>query len=285
MSNNLGLAGEFKLVATNAKTGKSRVLADWFPNLITNQGLNYFGDGDQAITHVQVGSGTAVPNVNDTSLATWVAGTSSSFESYNNNSNSPYQCTTSYTWQFAQGAAAGNLSEVGVGRATSGQLFSRALILDSGGNPTTITVTSIEFLTVYYRLSVYPPLDDVIGNITIAEVDYEYIIRAANVTSWDYPNRLILGGASAWSGNIGLITSSPSGASLDITPSLGGYSNNSHKRSIGLSASISQANTQIRSLKFSWSDLWFQCQFNPTIPKNNTKTFSMSYWLSWARRD
>jgi len=319
----VSMGGEFKIEATNAETGEKRVLADWFPNLITNGGLDRLGTAgtDNVVRFVQVGSGSTVPAVSDSSLVTRIAGTERNFTVSQTWVGAPnYEGMATYTWQFDQGAAAGNLSEIGVGWATSGSLFSRALILDSNGNPTTITVQSIEFLTVSYRLTLYPPLTDVTGNINISGVDYEYIIRASNVSTNSYwgsasyngeIGRAGVGGSAAaadttyagvcraYTGTLGLITQLPGGtATLNFSnPSIvvHTYVSGSYKRRNDITMTINQGNLSggIRSIMFRLgtpsapqfsSAAAFQCQFTPAIPKDNTKTLTITYDISWARR-
>ncbi len=85
-----------------------------------------------------VGSGNAAPAETDTALQ--ARASTSNINVQSNNSNvSPRYGWRRRTFRFAAGAAAGNLSEVGVGWTTTA-VFSRALILDGSGNPTTITV-------------------------------------------------------------------------------------------------------------------------------------------------
>src|SRR5699024_10490997 len=63
-------------------------------------------------------------------------------------------CSANVSVQFGKGDAAGNLSKVAIGKSST-DMFAIALIKDGSGNPTTITVTSIEFLTVTYQWRVY----------------------------------------------------------------------------------------------------------------------------------
>ncbi len=114
-----------------------RVVAE-FKNLILNQGLDYFGNittGDTVIKAAQVGTGTTVPAESQTALATYLAGTTTVQTSVGGNAGSPFYYSYSRpTFRFSQGAAAGNLTEVGVGRqSATGALFSRALIMDGNG--------------------------------------------------------------------------------------------------------------------------------------------------------
>ena len=59
----------------------------------------------------------------------------------------------------------------------------RALILDGGGSPTTLTILSDETLDVTYTIRVYPPTTDVTGSITLDGVSYGYTIRPCNVST------------------------------------------------------------------------------------------------------
>ena len=149
-------AGWFKIEATRPD-GTRRVLADWFPNLILNGGLDRMGANPDYLSWCQVGSGSTAPVAAQTALVNRIAGTSTQQNNVSGaQASAPYYGWYRRTYRFAQGVAAGNLSEVGVGWATSGSLFSRALILDGGGSPTTITVLSDEVLDVTYELRRYP---------------------------------------------------------------------------------------------------------------------------------
>lgn len=297
----IGLTGHFLLEAVNAETGERRFLAE-FDNLITNGGLDRLGSaaasGYSGIYYVQVGTGSTAPANTDTTLANYLAGTSRSFSySASYGGNPTYHTEGTYYWEFDQGAAAGNLSEIGVGWAASGSLFSRALIVDGSGNPTTITVTAIEFLAVTYKLRMYPPLTDVTGTITLDGDDYDYTLRAANVngSSWGSVGVSGPGGqkfAYAYSGAIGAVTGVPSGTSGTLTINQAAYSAGSYTIEETITASISQGNLAggIGSVMFyisAWNGIGqysFQCEFDPPIPKDNTKELELVFEISWARK-
>jgi hypothetical protein len=61
------VAGYYKLEAVKLdKAGNEvsrRVVADWFPNLITNQGLNRMGANADYLSNCQVGSGSDAPPI------------------------------------------------------------------------------------------------------------------------------------------------------------------------------------------------------------------------------
>lgn len=277
-------------------------VAGAFDNLITDQGLNFMGDSGQWLRSCQVGDGNATPQVTDTALDNWVAGTQS-YTTGNNTAqpSAPYYVSRVKTWRFTEGEATGNLQEVGVGINTDDDtLFSRALIVDGSGNPISITVLSDEFLDVVYEFRIYPPTTDVVGTITIAGIDYDYILRAAYVTnpgnqglSWGVGAN---GSSSAFylssssnrsrSGDIGPITSGPSGSNEWIQESQSSniaYSNNSLEREAILYFPLTPTLTGIRSVEYSAAWGAYQIQFDPVVPKTSSNIFTPRFIHSWGR--
>src|SRR5690625_2085009 len=120
-----------------------------FANLITDNGMELL-KGYLFLANCYVGSGSTPPTNADTALEALVDtlsktnGPNEGPSDLSPVSGDPY-CSAVCTYKSGKGTAAGNLSEIAIGKA-SNNLFSRALIKDSGGNPTTITVTSIEYL-------------------------------------------------------------------------------------------------------------------------------------------
>lgn len=150
------MTGRYKLVTKGATRGE--IDHGWSDNAILDSGIaRLLGVDGDVITHIQVGtSSTAVDPVNDKGLKNWLVGTGNatlnSGKSYGWNNSEGFGWTR-LTRQFGEGVAAGIVAEVGAGWAASGDtLFSRALITDGAGNPTTITVLSDEYLTVIYEL-------------------------------------------------------------------------------------------------------------------------------------
>ena len=291
------VSGEFKLLVTNASTGKTRVAADWFPNLVTNAGLDRLVNGDYT-NFVQVGTGTAIPQFADTTLANWRAGTNRARTTSVSFGGVPhYQSILTVQWQFDMGAASGNLSEVGVSHLSSGSLFSRALILDSNGNPTTITVLANEFLTVIYKFSKYPPLNDIESTIVLGGITHEVTGRAMGVNgglwgsfgfgtvSTETTHKLFTSGLTSLTGSYGTVAGG-SGTGATYVPG-------SYTRSVTSYWGLTSQNMSARLLgaTFNYSDVspWpavasFQYEFNPPIEKNNTNTLSLTTSYSWARR-
>ena len=160
-------SGKFKVLATNS-AGEERIVADWFQNLITDSGLDRLGTaaGSAVWNYCRVGSGSAAPAFTDTALSSQVASTNTITQQQSGIDLAEGFGWRRITWQFAQGSVSGNLAELGVSWAASAAgLFSRALIKDSFGNPTTITILPDETLKVVWEVRIYWPVTDTTGEV------------------------------------------------------------------------------------------------------------------------
>lgn len=296
MSFNIGMQGRFKLVA-HKLDGSSRVVADWFNNLILNNGLNGIATTNTMLDVACVGSGTAAPAAGQTQLSTLVSSTSTvQGVSAGNELASGYGWRR-ITFRFGQGAAQGNLSEVGVG-ASATNLFSRALILDGTGQPTTVTVLADEFLDVVYEIRVYWPTADATGTATVSGVSTAFTLRACEVGQWGAAwltsafggNNNFTGQCWASGATLGAITGSPSGTFIGQTLSsnrVGSYNNGSFSRTFRLIFDlngVTQSIGAMRLLSAGNSDMNFQCLFNPAVAKTNQFNLSLDFTLTWSRR-
>lgn len=298
MSNNMKatntVEGYFKLEAVNAETGERRVLADWFPNLITDIGLNAMATYE-FLAAFYVGTGSTPPANSDAQMGNGIAYT------YENTASTggAVQTGTVYFWRritkrFAQGAAAGNLTEVGTGWgytiSGNGTLFSRTLIKDGNGNPVSIVVLPSEYLDVTYEFRVYPPAADTTFSVTISGVTHTCVIKPAFITEWGIgPIRYVNSGRHyVYTGPVGAISGAPSGTSVSYdVPTDVAYSNNSLVRNGTANFSLTTGNLSggIRSIVFECNGggKW-QCQFDPPIAKTSSKLLTLNLRVSWARR-
>lgn len=302
------LQGRYKMEAhtldEDGNIVSSRVLADWFPNLITNQGMDFLGQGTNYENSCQVGTGSTAPAFTDTGLAVYLAGTSTTQSRTQVPGVAPdYFASLVIVFRFAAGVATGNLTEVGVGTANSGSvLFSRALILDGMGNPTTITVLPTEVLDVTYELRVYPPLGDIVGVVTISGINYNYTARASQVTStkngityigWGFLTTGISAGSSDgtityYDGVLGPITGSPTGTntSQGVAASVpAAYSAGSHLQNYTVTTDLVNGNLAggISCIAHGAGWTYYQTQYTPKIPKTAANTLVLNYRHSWAR--
>ncbi len=303
------LKGRYRLVLNEGT--EREVDTGWFDNLVLDSGLNRLGQTTTPSTFVfsSIGTGTNLPAPSDTSLQAWVASaTPAVFDSQSNLGPTNYPSTFQIHHVYAQGAVVGNMAEVGIGWASGGgSLFSRARILDGGGNPTTLTVIALDQLTVYYELMVTNPTADVTGSVTITGVgSVSYVGRmasAANFLASPFSTlsnnagvewgRLV--GASGFpvkvyeaSSVLGAITGEPSGTSSHVgTSTVASYTTGNFFRDSTVTLTPSQGNLSggigCIQLHYMNDAMNFQFSFSPVIAKDNTKTFTLTTRFSWGR--
>ena len=304
MTENINLQGKMEGVysfkAINALTNEERDLSAYIAedhfNLILNSGLNYLGTNYIA-SYCCVGTGSTPVNASQTALVSQVAQTSTiQAQSAGNQSTPPYFTWGRLTYRFGQGVAAGNLTEVGIrtDAGASTALFSRALIVDSSGNPTTLTILSDEYLDVTYELRFYPEMTDQNFNVTLYGENYSVLVRPANVTSVNVINAQ--GYFFQWicyyyttqyyyyNGAIGTVTGQPSGSSYQNSTGYGAYVNNSYERNFICSLGLNDGNLSggVRSILIKTHKADWQLQFTPPIPKDSFKTLVLNIYTSWS---
>ena len=316
--------GRFRLRVKRAD-GSVRIDTGWFDNLITNAGLDQLGlystnNTSYNIPYIAwagfVGSGNTTPAYTDTTLTALVSGT------YNaggvmssgvvNASANPPTITWTGTFVFPAGSAAGTLAEVGVGTyltlpstnpGTNGtyQLFSHALIVNSGGSPTTITVLSNEELDVTYQLQEVINTTIQTGNISIGGVTYNLswlplvggqISSITNPMSSGWTGTGSLATMEAYNGTVGSnITTGPSGTGLSgsgVTGSFASYTSGNYYIDGTWNATINDWNDPndvgitafiIRSACIHN----YQLGVTPAIPKTNFYSMTFTTRFSWNR--
>jgi hypothetical protein len=185
---------------------------------------------------------------------------------------------------------------VGIGiAATNTSLWSRALIVDEFNVPTTISVLSDEVLDVTYELRLYPPLvDGGPATISISGTNYDVTWRAADVDgfNWHY----YIGSTASftqqsnthavYNGLMNVdITGTPSGQGTSQSMGNVAYSNNSLQRDGSVSYNLNDGNLSggIKSCVTYTTLGAFQFEFNNPIPKDNTKTLTLTHRISWSR--
>lgn len=296
------MKGRYKLAAVRGGTVQRET--PWFDNLILNQGLDLIASTASIMSSAHVGTGTTTPAVTQTALTAQVAAsTNVTSASRTINTSSPYEMTSTVTIRFAQGAAAGNLTEIGVG--TGATLFSRALIVDGGGSPTTFPVAADEYLDVTYQIIVYPPLGDSTGTVSITgSGSHGYVARAAALPAgW---NNVTGGGplavidnvnfAAAYSGGLGAITGLPSGSSSGAASRTNdAYTPGAFSRTASISFGLGEGNVGgIASTSINWGTtasvsinertlMRFQYSYSPVIDKTSAKLLTLPYSIAWAR--
>jgi len=302
----VALSGEYRLVINR---GGLEIDTGWFKNLILNQGLDQLGSDNAVLAgYARVGTGTSTPLVTNTTLDNQIA-YSQQYPADTTivNSGSPsYTTLSTFKYVFSQGDVVGNISEVGVGWATTGAtLFSRALIVDGIGNPTTITLTSIDQLTIYYRLNASQPTTDTTSSVVISSTSYPYTIRTAQAASFCYSSvtfgygygftklgSVLVYGSDAALGPIsGTLSGTPiaNSGNSGFTFTYPTYTPSTYYRDSTFSIAVGTANAPggIGGIWLQWgqyaSSLQNQIVLPTPIPKTNTQVLTLTQRFTWAR--
>ncbi len=313
--------GRFELIAISSTSGNSRCVAA-FDNLITNIGLDFlsFGCGNPnnnflSMNGIAVGTGTTPEAPSNTHMEDYLAGTATIIGSSVAALPAPnYGVASTYSFQFPVGAAAGNLTEIGAitpqstGSVTvpssSWFTFSRALIKDSMGNPTTITILSDEILVVNYTITFFPFVADATGTFPVTvdgvTTNYTYTSRSAVVnntaanTGWFWNLNCItangVGNDQFTNGSLGAITGRPSiGASPGVvtpnTRTYAPYVDGTFFISATYTLNTTTGNLSgglINCIFCVFAPFIFQMQFTPGLPKTSLQTLSLTVNLSWS---
>jgi hypothetical protein len=309
---NVGMKIFYRGCMFNVKTGVRRPVTDWKPNAMLLSGMNQMADFSSwagLASKCQVGTvSTPAPSTNDTQLLGYITGTATIVEHTSGaQPSAPFYGWDRTTYQFPVGPIGEqNLQEAGVGWATANSppaLISRALFDDGLGGHPTFTPLIDEIMQVQAEVRYYPPLVDVIGTVTLNEVLYDTVTRAALVTQWGDRIGKIMGvldtGSVNWNaydGTIGTIEQAPNGtnAANDNTSQLNlGYGNNDFY--VDMQCDSGPAGwilvNGIRSILISTNAGFFQTQFtedgtpDTTIPKTDGDfTMSLIWRLSWGEK-
>lgn len=313
------VSGKYKAVVRGPDM-EIRRETGWFDNIVTNAGVQMLLGGASSTpgpasfsVSCCVGSGNSPPTAGDTQLASFVAGSRNgdviSSSSTRNSTVAPYYSRIEITWRFGMGAAAGNISEVGVANPgantiASTTLFSRALIRDAGGNPTTITVLSDEYLDITYHLYIYAPVEttgsfnQVIDGVLTA---FSYTMRPCNMNTGGTPDNS-QGWAAANSGGtalptvmakalagsnytsvypspstLGAVSGVPSGTAAIIPNASSSAGNYALKyRDLTYTAALGDANVTFDAYKMQFNIGCMQMKISPPIAKVGTKTYNFT---------
>ena len=306
----VGLHGEVKVIVKRAD-GTVRLDTGFFPNVITNLGLDAIGNDKDLFNFCAVGGGNSKPLNTNTKLDNFLA-VGSQISSESKYDYDPvrdtefYKCSKTVGYRYT-GLDNKNISEVGlVGDYASGQhpAYTRTLIKNSAGEPTVITVLSGEILELQYRLwQVFDVKDKdqvVTAMIDGVEVPFNVKIRLAGVGgnlggSWSYA--AVVGAHLTFQGNnyhqfgtgeLGGITGQNSGLTNVYGLSWEAYQPSTYKRKFYVNASITEAVHPIRSFLFFTGLGAYQVRFGTVdgdLPIDKTKQdiLQLGFEMSWGR--
>ena len=297
-----GIKGFFMLRATGPRGSRD---VGWFPNLITDLGMNQMGlsTADLCTTMV-VGSGTKPPSISDTQLETFVAQSTSNTPNgaqYLEMDELPFYVDKVIAKRFPANFASGDvfLSEVGIGWVHNA-LFARSLIKDFNGDPTTIKVLADEYLDVFYLIRVDPPVAD--GAFSFSNGYHTGTVRACNLPAnitpgYGFNTKLDDSSFYGYVYNTGVqlgpLTGTPTGAAVTQGISAGNgwsvnlysYVSGSFQRRVRYVASPSGGNLAggLFGLRTHTTIGFFQFVWSPAIPKTTDTTLFIDVTYPWTR--
>ncbi|WP_444890051.1 hypothetical protein [Microbulbifer sp. DLAB2-AA] len=287
----LGMTGEYKVEKLRGSTVTFE--SDWFPNIITDNGLDLWATSSAKFAEGFVGTGNATPQKSDISLANYLAADTSNYGATKSIDTNEYCMYLQKAFEFNEGVATGNISELGVGPANN-NFFSRALVRDADGSPTTISVLADEKLRFYYRLRINQPLNDF-----VAQVDgYSTTLRAANAdvaASWSdgMDGQPLFGSQQsplssatmATDGVIADVNNPPTGNRFYVTSATtDSYVPGSHVLSGTLLWDTSEGNGTLSAFQFVIYGMGtWQFSISPAITKGFTQRLSIGVRIRWAR--
>lgn len=315
MNAQLGLEGRYKFITHKADAdgnvipGTAKVALDWFDNLITDTGLDLLGqNANDNLVHCRLGTGNTEPAFTDSTLVAQVGSSSTG------GLGAAHGLSVDQTYRyrrvsrrFAAGTVAGqNLAEVGMSQAATGNnIFSRALLRDTGGAPTTITLAADEVLDVVYELRMYLPAQGTTVTATVDGVETTITMMYSTVA-----NVVSAGAAGLGMGlrkliEAGKISASeyavspgasfyPHGQQFSITPVFQPYVAGSYTLTFSVSLGLTQANypTGVGTIGFGTDERYtsdanstgaWGWGFSPKLNKTSSRTATATLGLAWGR--
>jgi hypothetical protein len=325
MINKIGLGGVFDITVLDNKgnvkqknESKNLIVDAWLNEFCSQTGVssnvnlnpNSPSSSWGLFTQFKVGTGSNNPLLTDTDLQAPVATVTTSAADtvsvnylYDADSDS-FVYTMSRTMPFALGAVVANISEVGVWSLTTSfgtnpRLFSRALIKDGFGNPTTITVTAEDQLVITYTLTFVMPRT-LVGSFILNENTYNFEIKKSQA-GFSVPFNEVLGVRLASSFNAAFLIRATDVAFPLPTVSLNTVGFDQIGAQINF-PSVVNTNQSARRTRFriplstgnyaggiacmAWQQgnghYWLM-KFSPFIPKTNQQLFELEFATEFVR--
>jgi hypothetical protein len=216
------------------------------------------------MTRVAVGTGSTAPTVNDTGLVSTLASktenndtTVSNTYSYDSDTDT-FEFVHSKSFPFPLGGVVGNISEVAVfsnstTSTTYNTLVSRALIVDSLGDPSTITLTAEDQLVVTYTMVLQVPRT-ISFNFSYNAVDYvlEGKLSTTNPDTGTGFSRLLASSAASVIAKLSRSTdvSYPSATANGLNNNTGGWTSLTGAAGISLVTPLNPSSVRKTRIRF-----------------------------------
>lgn len=289
---NVSVSGEYRI----QKYKKDILIEDtgWFDNLITNNGLDNLTRATTFVDLCHLGAGNTPPAFSDTALQIPIKDTTRQSYSASIDQDNRYWIEESVYFFGAPGVNQ-NFSEIGISSLGGGAgLVSRALILDTFGNPTTLTQLADEDLVVIYRIKLKQPVGDFTGvasgiGYTIRAA-YVGVVSPSNSNAWSnslqsFRIQPIANNFRVGTGTIGSITGGISSPIAIVNPTTqnDSYVLGSSHRTGSVVIPGNQGNVSISTIQWQFGPTCWQAQFDTPIEKTSPRTLRFNLGLSWSR--
>lgn len=295
----ISLSGRFKI--QKKKNDKIIYDGDWFNNLITNNGLDLMATNASRYNRCCAGSGNTPPAVTDISIENFVGVSDVNPVNSTTVNLTDYYISHVRTFVFSVGAVVGNISELTVGPNSDGtNVFSRTLVKDNEGVPTSISILADEQLIVSWEIRYYFPTDDILLNVD----GYSIVLRPCNVDfsqAWGdtfnfstvAPMTAASGGVNSSlyaalfiNGVLGSITEAPSGTVRYQTGfSAPGYVAGTYQRTCTFRWNPSGSSGSVTCFRFMFNVLgMWQFSISPAINKTLDDQLEIDVGISWGRQ-
>lgn len=251
-----------------------------------------------AFMSVRVGTGSTTPAVSQSALANQMTLLSGSWPVANPNfgvkvpsfiESGKLKASVSVTFNFALGQLSGNISELGVnmtstGTASNTLVHARALVVDGGGNPTTITVDATEQLILTYTLAmeadaadqVYTVVADNAGVPTNIEVTSRW---ASSCDCVIYLGSLLGAGSGSqvYNGALNAFNVNPGGSFVTGPTPSPVHSSAAFSKDVVFNflTAVGNVSGGISALKNNALNSVVKIGFNPPLPKDASKTLEI----------
>lgn len=277
---------------------KNRLLDNFFTLLNLNATPLWNPTGFRLRVAIKAGtSASAVLNTQTAlvapfGLSTWPTADSETDTISQNGSS--YTMTRSFTATFGLGAIVGNVAELGVAFSTNGNsgsgVQSRALVVDSQGNPTVISVLAEEQLIITYSLTAVLSLDDVVtqvdsqtSNGIIATTVTQRIALLSQVNIRRITNNEAF--SFVFNGGLGPVNSMPGGSNTVGSDGASSLTPTHKDRTSNFSLTQGNLSGGITAFALGQSDSPFKIGVSPPIQKNNSRTLSITVRRTFSRLD
>lgn len=295
----MGVGGRFQITVRDAETGKVKHETPWFDNMVLDQGLD--GMATQSwFTNIAVGTGGGETTAQMTNLKNRL-----NVSPDTNNVTYGYVNTATEKYNWARRAVrfdAGrfnnvNLAEVGA-TMYDGKMWNRALILDTAGQPTTITVSPTDYLDITAEVRIYLPAQPVVSSVAVKDkngnvIDTLTVSTNAHVTS--SPGVFIRSLNSWWNSYVfdRFVFIYGNNKESGYVPVYTTYQPGSYLYKFYLKIDVLSINdVDIKKMKYYAVNLstgvsnrspGFSFEFQPYLRKNKTQSLTFNFTWSWGR--